>query len=86
MISAAPPIDQLRAQGKKVTGDRIIIAKVGVGAFVRKGAAKPDISSLTRSNARCWPQDRLLFPTRPVVVPVASTWPACSNDWASLGR
>ena len=38
-------IDRLQAQGKVVAGDRVIIAKVGVGAFVRKGAAKPDISS-----------------------------------------
>jgi len=38
-------MDQLRAQGKVVAGDRIIIAKVGVSAFVRKGAVKPDISS-----------------------------------------
>jgi molybdate transport system substrate-binding protein len=38
-------IDRLQAQGKVVAGDRLIIAKVGVGAFVRKGAAKPDISS-----------------------------------------
>jgi molybdate transport system substrate-binding protein len=45
MINAAPLKDQLRAQGKVVAGDPIIIAKVGVGAFVRKGAAKPDISS-----------------------------------------
>src|SRR3954468_18919290 len=45
MINAAPLMDQLRAQGKVVAGDRIIIAKVGVGAFVRKGTAKPDISS-----------------------------------------
>src|SRR5215208_3686861 len=45
VINAAPLMDQLRAQGKVVDGDRIIIAKVGVGAFVRKGAAKPDISS-----------------------------------------
>src|SRR3954462_1906407 len=45
VINAAPLMDQLRAQGKVVAGDRVIIAKVGVGAFVRKGAAKPDISS-----------------------------------------
>ena len=46
MINAAPLMDRLRAQGNVVAGDRIImIAKVGVSAFVRKGAAKPDISS-----------------------------------------
>jgi molybdate transport system substrate-binding protein len=45
VISATPRIDQLQAQGKVVAGDRVVIAKVGVGAFVRKGAVKPDISS-----------------------------------------
>jgi molybdate transport system substrate-binding protein len=45
VISAAPLIDQLQAQGKVVAGSRVIIAKVGVGVFIRKGAAKPDISS-----------------------------------------
>src|SRR5262249_25872000 len=45
VISSVPMIDRLQAQGKVVVGDRVIIAKVGVGAFVRKGAAKPDISS-----------------------------------------
>jgi molybdate transport system substrate-binding protein len=45
VISSVPMIDRLQAQGKAVAGDRVIIAKVGVGAFVRKGAAKPDISS-----------------------------------------
>jgi hypothetical protein len=29
-MNAAPLMDQLRAQGKVVAGDRIIIAKVGV--------------------------------------------------------
>ena len=46
VISSVPLIDRLQAQGKVVAGDRVIIAKVGVGAFVRKGAAKPDISSV----------------------------------------
>jgi molybdate transport system substrate-binding protein len=45
VISAPPLIDQLQAQGKVVAGSRVIIAKVGVGVFMRKGAAKPDISS-----------------------------------------
>jgi molybdate transport system substrate-binding protein len=45
VISSVPMIDQLQARGKVVAGDRVIIAKVGVGAFVRKGGAKPDISS-----------------------------------------
>jgi len=45
LINAVPLMDQLQAQGKVEAGDRIIIAKVGVSAFVRKGAAKPDISS-----------------------------------------
>lgn len=45
VISSAPMIERLQVQGKIAEGDRVIIAKVGVGAFVRKGAAKPDISS-----------------------------------------
>ena len=45
VISAAPLTDQLQAQGKVVAGSRVVIAKVGVGVFVRKGAAKPNISS-----------------------------------------
>jgi molybdate transport system substrate-binding protein len=45
VISSVPMFDRLQAQGKVAAGDRVIIAKVGVGAFVRKGAKKPDISS-----------------------------------------
>jgi molybdate transport system substrate-binding protein len=45
VISAVPRIDKLQAEGKVVTESRVTFAKVGVGAFVRKGAAKPDISS-----------------------------------------
>ena len=46
VVSSVPMIDRLQAQGKVVAANRVIVAKVGVGAFVRKGAAKPDISSV----------------------------------------
>jgi molybdate transport system substrate-binding protein len=45
VISSVPMIDRLQGQGKVVAGSRGILAKVGVGVFVRKGDAKPDISS-----------------------------------------
>jgi len=45
MINSVPMIDRLQAQGQIVAGSRVIVAKVGVGVFVRKGAVKPDISS-----------------------------------------
>ncbi len=45
VINSVPMIDRLQAQGKVAAGSRVIIAKVGVGVFVRKGAVKPDISS-----------------------------------------
>lgn len=45
VISAGRLIDQLQAQGQVVADSRVTFAKVGVGVFVRKDAAKPDISS-----------------------------------------
>lgn len=45
-IVSAPQIEMLLKQGKVVSDSRIDIAKVGVGLFVRKGAPKPDISSV----------------------------------------
>src|SRR3954467_2589376 len=41
-----PQIAPLLASGKLLAGTDIDIAKVGMGVFVRKGAAKPEIGSV----------------------------------------
>lgn len=46
VIVSGQQIETLQRQGKVVAGSRTDIAKVGVGLFVRKGAPKPDISSV----------------------------------------
>jgi len=45
ILSSVQAVGRLETQGKVEPGNRIVVAKVGVGAFMRKGAAKPDISS-----------------------------------------
>lgn len=45
-ILSEPATEGLRKQGKLVAGSEAVIAKVGIGAFVRKGDPKPDISSV----------------------------------------
>jgi molybdate transport system substrate-binding protein len=45
-ILSEPATEELQKQGKIVAGSTVVIAKVGIGAFVRKGDPKPDISSV----------------------------------------
>jgi molybdate transport system substrate-binding protein len=45
-IVSGEQIELLERQGKVVAGSRTDIAKVGVGLFVRKGASRPEISSV----------------------------------------
>jgi molybdate transport system substrate-binding protein len=39
-------VSELQSLGKVVAGTRVDVARTGVGAFVRKGAPKPDITSV----------------------------------------
>ena len=45
IIMAGPAIDEQVKLGKAVAGSRVDLAKSGTGLAVKKGAAKPDISS-----------------------------------------
>jgi molybdate transport system substrate-binding protein len=45
-IVSADQIELLEHQGRVVPGSRVDVARVGVGLFVRQGAAKPDIGSV----------------------------------------
>src|SRR5262249_4111869 len=46
VIVSRPQIETLEKSGRVVADTRTDIAKVGVGVFVKKGAPKPDISSV----------------------------------------
>ncbi len=50
-VSAAGAMDQLMKDGKLVSSSTDAIIKVGAGALVRKGAPKPDISTVERLKA-----------------------------------
>src|SRR5260221_12107892 len=45
-ILSEPATEDLRKQDKLVADSEVVIAKVGIGVFVRKGDPKPDISSV----------------------------------------
>ncbi|MPZ38118.1 MAG: hypothetical protein GEU95_08640 [Rhizobiales bacterium] len=45
LITSEPQAERLRKEGKTVDGSQAIVAKVGIGLFVRKGDPKPDVST-----------------------------------------
>ncbi|HEY6256589.1 MAG TPA: molybdate ABC transporter substrate-binding protein [Xanthobacteraceae bacterium] len=45
-ILSEPATEDLRKQSKLVAGSETVVAKVGIGAFVRKGDPKPDIGTV----------------------------------------
>ena len=73
MINAAPLMDRLRAQGKVVAGDRTSSSRRSVLVpLCARVPRSPTSVQPTPSNARCWPQDRLLIRIQPVGVPVSA--------------
>ena len=46
VIMAGPALDELITQGKIVAGTRVDLVRSGIGLAVRRGAPKPDISSV----------------------------------------
>jgi len=61
-IVAGAQIDNLQSQGKIVRGSRANIARVGVGAVIRKEAAKPDISSVDAFKRTMLSAKSILYP------------------------
>jgi molybdate transport system substrate-binding protein len=46
VILGERPADNLLKAGKLIAGSKVVIARVGVGVFVRRGDPKPDVSTL----------------------------------------
>ena len=45
-IVSLPQWESLQKEGKLAPGNRVVISKIGIGVFVKKGAPRPDISSV----------------------------------------
>src|SRR5215470_9416977 len=48
-VVTGPQSEELQRQGRFIPGSVVELARVGIGVYVRKGAVKPDISSVEAS-------------------------------------
>jgi molybdate transport system substrate-binding protein len=67
-IMSPPQWEDLKNEGKLDVSIRAVVAKIGIGVFVTKGAAKPDIGSVDAFK-------RALMGARSIAVPVAPANP-----------
>ncbi len=75
LIVTAKQIDALQEQGKVVAESRVAIAKVGLGMFTRKGATKPDISSVDAFKRTLLEAKSISYPTADSGSPVGNYIP-----------
>ena len=88
-IVSGPQIDQLEKAGKVATGSRVDIAKIGIGAFIRKGAARaarPDISSVDAFERSMLAAKSIGYPNSALGAASSVYLTGCLTAWVSLLR
>ena len=78
------PLDASIKNGKVVAASRAVIGRIGLGAAVKAGAPKPDISTVDRFKAALLGPPKA-WPIR-AKAPAAGISRASSNAWASASR
>jgi len=82
-ILTKPRVDKLVTEAKIVGGSTQTLARAQIGLAVKKGATKPDISSVEAVKKRCSMPNRSRMPIRRAARPVGSTWRRPSRSSAS---
>jgi molybdate transport system substrate-binding protein len=69
-IVTGPQSEDLKKQGRFISGSAVELAKVGIGVFVRKGAVKPDISSVEAFKRSLLAARSIAYPDPAIGAPV----------------
>lgn len=61
LVAAVPTVDQAITDGKAIASTRVRVGKVGVGVATRRGAARPDISTVEALTASLLKADAVVY-------------------------
>ena len=61
LVAAANTVDQAIKDGKAIADTRVRVGRVGVGVAIRRGAARPDISSVDALKASLLKADAIVY-------------------------
>ena len=86
IIVTSSGIDDLIKQGKVVAGSKAVLARSGIGAVVRKGAPKPDISTPEKFKQALLAAKTVAYTSPASGGRAKSTSPRCSASSASPTR